>query len=721
MHNPLFRSVAVVTLFWFTVLLFFSGLPFVDWWLAYAGAAYTVGLGLLGGVLLFVVQIIVRGTNPLKLSGRKGSGEKAPPAKATIVSDARTMKFQSVRIPSASEPRRAGTKLDEVLARLIPEWTVYARRHPLHARVMLDVLGIMRTKPRLPAAPNPGDHNGRTLEEHSANVVKAMLAHAPSWRFTGQRDTKGKVIAAVQDTSKGFHEFEPGDPILLLAAFAHDIGKVACYQQIDPKRPEIVEEIKPRHGPEGAAMLRRLQSVMALPLVDREALLLAVGYYHGASELPIARWVTDKARSLTLLLYDVDCIASSAEGTTNQAKQDAVEALGAASRKKEGLGTAEPAFTTSDIPAYDALELMTSEDAPEEVPGESGARDAGGESPAEEGAADGADREPQETKAEKMAPLPPPPTRDPRRNGSIGGPYTPSRASPQPKDAQEGPPHLSLPTGLEPVQMLCAVLSKSGAMNVKKGRIALWVAPWIYVNDAAMRVRVQESFGVTLDAPPNSGSMAPFTWHLLRDLDQEKRLMTRHEGNTYTHKRAMFKAYHNKDDAEAPVGNYSAVFVVRDDFLPESILKALRQYKDAPRLVPMWGESSAHNKRGAAVGVVPATPQDDQKGDQEGWDQGDGGMDAEENEDQGSPEDDEVHKMTLSLPILKNLMKTPKSPEMRGLCVVAGTNGIHFPTDLLAQKYDFDVKHLPPGLIWREVKGKSYICVPEQDANTIKK
>jgi hypothetical protein len=102
-------------------------------------------------------------------------------------------------------------------------------------------------------------------------------------------------------------------------AFAHDIGKVACYQFKDGTVTSFIGG----HGERGAALLRRLQSVMELPMEDRDALLLGVEFYHHLSDMPTARWISDRIRSLTALLYVADCDASETEGDKDKHADEA--------------------------------------------------------------------------------------------------------------------------------------------------------------------------------------------------------------------------------------------------------------------------------------------------------------------------------------------------------------------------------------------------------------
>jgi hypothetical protein len=164
------------------------------------------------------------------------------------------------------------------------------------------VLSVLLTKPDLPASPVPGGHGGATLIRHSLNVVAVMREMLPHWQYVGHRNAKGEVVFPLLNVALGAHRFSPADPLALLTAFAHDIGKVVCYEQ----RNGGVVEVRKHHDTEGAKLLRAMPEVMKLPWPDRSALLLAVEYYHKPMALPEATWIDDRTRSLMELLIAAD-------------------------------------------------------------------------------------------------------------------------------------------------------------------------------------------------------------------------------------------------------------------------------------------------------------------------------------------------------------------------------------------------------------------------------
>lgn len=196
-------------------------------------------------------------------------------------------------------------------------WGAVARDFPAHARAFEAITAVMASRPALPASPVSGGHAGRTLFAHSVAVTDAMFKMARAWRYTGQKNRNGKVRVPLRDTKGSYHAFQHGDTgLLALTAFAHDIGKIACYQPTGKRdgKLERVREALPNHDTEGARMLRSMPEVMELPYADRRALLVAVGHYHHAGSMSNSDGITDRMRSLTELLIAADQATGKSEG-----------------------------------------------------------------------------------------------------------------------------------------------------------------------------------------------------------------------------------------------------------------------------------------------------------------------------------------------------------------------------------------------------------------------
>lgn len=573
MRNELLKSVLVVFVFWFVVLTV-AALPDLQMLRA---TAIRLGVIWSGGVLLgtglWLLRRAVRG------APRSESAEQSF-VSATIMSDPQTKSSQSVPLPAALLPAMAryiGTALSDTrtveiaqdLMRRYPWWDAYVAKNPLHAAALLDVWRILLSKKDLPAAPVPQDHGGATLVKHTLNVLDGMLELAPAWRYEGVRDTKGKVVVPVADVNRGFHLFDKGDPVLnpmiVLAAVAHDIGKVECYRQLDPKRPERVEEVAPNHGEMGAKMLRGVPSLMNLSIGDRQALLLAVSYYHHMSDMPIAGWMGDLPRSLMMLLYEADCLASWREGGRDEEK---MRAGSVTQRAVKGEVTHQSAASVQQAglqedDAEAAVELEDPED------------------DAEEDANEAATQETQHLIDRARAAAP---AREHKR-----------KDAPE-SSADVGRPYWKHPTGRTPLDFLIEALARESAINGRstQKRLAIWSAPWLYVLDQKLRTVMEPDIGDT-SAP--RGQMSSFTKELLAQLEAKGWLYNNHDGVRLSHKRALWLCDIGGD-------NQPAMLVVSDECIPKIILANAGGIKEAPQIVrPLWGVASAINKNGAGASV----------------------------------------------------------------------------------------------------------------------
>jgi hypothetical protein len=683
MKNPLIRSALIVFSFWFLVLYIASGAPLSIFQDAVLGALLVVAIGAAMGMTL--------GLASHRLIGPSESPADPPdvPVRATIMSDAKTMKIIGVPVPLPTPPKTKELPSSEI-KKVIPNWPEYEKSHPAYAAVVREVLGYMMTKPKLPAAPNPGDHGGLTLIEHTANVVRAMMERAPKWRYEGMRDKKGRVTVPVQDLTKGFHAFEPGDPILIAAAVAHDVGKVDCYKQINASKPEVVEEVRDRHGEVGAAVLRKMPSVMALPYKEREALIMAVCYYHAASELPRSEWVTDRIRSLTLLLYEADCVASAQEGTSAEEKLQYAASIGA---------KADRSKANSNATVSGAAAANGSEPEPTRITNAQPI-------PVSAIAAASAARPSDEESEEESMPLPPPPKPDLSRTSPIGTGYKapePDRdEEPDRTEDDEGnndtsfAPYFHLPDErpvLVAVEEL--VLGTPGAINGSgKERIVLYVrsaAPdgMFFINDAKLRAALGQKYGIDLMTLPNRGVMHDFTKQLNYELFLKKLLVTEHNGRQYSFKRALWKA-HYADQTPAAQGvkkpASSTVIAVKGSWLPSRITDQCKVMEKIPLLEPFWGESSAINKAGKPkANSVPAT------------------SNAEADNDKPTG------RIALSMKTLQQVLSKPKSPEARALgAMVSDEEGV-VDVDRALQVFDFDPSQPPPGFLVRKSGDKQQL------------
>ncbi len=581
MKNNLLVSALIVFLFWYAILLI-VGLPPLD----------VVPDVVLGTLTIWAVSWPVGALLSLTWrritlrSARLLPAERSGVIKATIMANPETLELVDVPIPQAA-PVARGKDADKLL-RACSWWAEYSKRHPEYARAMLAVVEVMQSKPGLPAAPEPRGHGGATLWEHSLHVLDACLELAPKWKYTGMRNSKGAIVVPVQDLQRGYHAFDEAameHPLLYLACIAHDIGKVECYDWAPGRR---VKEVKDDHGTVGAAMLRRMPEIMALPIKERDALILAVSYYHHASNMPTSHWIGDLPRSLTGLLYEADCLASVREGDANEEKVAAVKKMRAGQSVHVGSTDGDDQDSAQQVPANEAmLSDLTGNDGSKTIADE--AAELAGESmesaPQDERVVVDQPAQPSHTAVAKTVVVAP---------------------SPQPKGNDDTGPHWASDDGRTPLDVLLELLATPDFVNGKnsRDRMAIKFSPWVYVFEAKMRQHaakvLQDPSLVNL---PSKANLHPFTKELLRQLDAQDLLMREFNGRTYSYKRHLWKAFAGKGDDEH--GTERHMLVIKDSILPRHMEDA----KYPPKILGnFWGDMAAINKKGLSGAEGVATP-----------------------------------------------------------------------------------------------------------------
>ena len=318
MNNQLLRDIFIVFGVWFVIAYIASGFPLTMTPMIASGIAVIWTLGICSG--LSAAWILQRGHvhTTYKRLGATSKGQTD--ATATIMNGDMSRTLYRVPLPRPAPPVLRRTGANPVAN--CQWWSPFKKAHPGHAQVIIDALHLMNSKPGLPAGYD-GGHGGISLIQHSVDVVESMLLLAPDWRFVGIKNKSGKIIVPLINGAGAPHDFGKATPlacpILPVAAFVHDIGKVACYEM---EAGEVVN-VLPKHGEKGAELLRSLPSVMALPMQDRDALLLSVAFYHHLSHMPTPGWIGDRTRSLTALLYVADCEASDKDGEANNDVENA--------------------------------------------------------------------------------------------------------------------------------------------------------------------------------------------------------------------------------------------------------------------------------------------------------------------------------------------------------------------------------------------------------------
>ncbi len=252
--------------------------------------------------------------------------------------------------------RSAGSRVDIQPGHPLQQWAVSVKSaRPELYRLYEAAIDTFAANPDCPAAPVSTGHGGRTLFEHSLVVVEQVAALAPGFTYDGGRNKQGHLVAPILDPN---FRFDPQDPLIVLIALVHDIGKSECYQR-DPETRRI-EEVQADHDRVGRMMLARMPEIWDLEREDRQTLLYAVGYYHHPQELP--RFVDDRARALMELLIVADKAAGTFETAHPLWRASPVASPGwpTPAAPAAAAGAATAAKNATDRPRPVALEAPSS-------------------------------------------------------------------------------------------------------------------------------------------------------------------------------------------------------------------------------------------------------------------------------------------------------------------------------------------------------------------------
>jgi hypothetical protein len=162
------------------------------------------------------------------------------------------------------------------------------------------------------------NHHGHcSLLDHSLRVAAYALIQRQRFTYDGLRTELAQVTQASQD-----YEFDPEDPLMILLALVHDIGKIKTFQLNE--RNEVLR-VKGRHGPVGASLLAHLDCIQSLPADDRNLLYKAMHHYHSPYHFTLkSDGVLDDERTAAymMLLIKADKKASRAERLGRKEQQD---------------------------------------------------------------------------------------------------------------------------------------------------------------------------------------------------------------------------------------------------------------------------------------------------------------------------------------------------------------------------------------------------------------
>lgn len=353
--DNLFRSLSFVFIFWWLVLYALSGGPWsLDALLRYAERMLWVLGAAAVGVLAawFVFRQLELREAVRRLRGGGGTGDR-------FVKECSLGELPTVDLPPPSEKEKKEGKGKLVRASAphneddawVPQdlrqwWAWYRKQHPAYAEAFVEAWRVMQGMP-VPASPYPGGHGGATLLEHAWNVLRTLYRIKPWPEYSGMRNSEGKVVFDLLDEQRRPYRFVRSDALVALCAFAHDIGKVLCYE-VDPSGE--VRIVKDDHDTVGARLLRTLPSWRALPFDEYQRALVCVGWYHKPLQMPLARWIDDRARALTLLVQHVDELTGQLEGAGHYARYISTPAVSAAGQANAAATQRAAIREASDAP-----------------------------------------------------------------------------------------------------------------------------------------------------------------------------------------------------------------------------------------------------------------------------------------------------------------------------------------------------------------------------------
>lgn len=232
--------------------------------------------------------------------------------KAELVSDKRrgiTVSLGPFPVVADNLPR---LPLEKPFPKRLDLWVSTHDQKPYypHLELIYALAETLEAHPLVPAG-RIGDHGDRTLREHTYNVVEEMLKLVSNgFTYDGlklPRGAKGNDVYVYKPADPLF-QLLIHDPLIPLAALAHDIGKLEAYQLDDRGNYQLVRK---DHDHRGQMILGRFPEFWRLPEDDRQPLLDIVGYYHHYTELP--RNSEERSRALISALCEADDRAGRSE------------------------------------------------------------------------------------------------------------------------------------------------------------------------------------------------------------------------------------------------------------------------------------------------------------------------------------------------------------------------------------------------------------------------
>lgn len=325
MYNPIISAVLLVTAIWWVVLAVYTAavdfsyfresIPWITW------QASNVAVGFLVGFLLIGVYIVFdRQRRSLRLE------------KSAVRGLVCTLGDVPINRPA---PRRSKTVPVNVRVPRVPDdfllnwFNRYDSTHPKHTALLRAVLQVLNFRPDLPATHFEGGHGGRTLLEHSILVAYMAELKAVAFSYTGLKSKNGTKVMGLSNPE---YKFDANDPMSVIVAMAHDIGKIEAYRYENGNNlTGKVVGSDHIHDSTGAQMLARMDEIWDLPENDRQVLLMSVAHYHHPRMLPLDasyKAIDDRTHAVMELLIKADEAAGSIENgaeALEEGKEEEIE------------------------------------------------------------------------------------------------------------------------------------------------------------------------------------------------------------------------------------------------------------------------------------------------------------------------------------------------------------------------------------------------------------
>jgi hypothetical protein len=323
--NPLIRSYVWVVAWWWllamvVLLVQYPSLTFsIDGLLLYANyTAYSVLFGVAGvmfsTMVMFFYASVQHGSHRVHLQSDSLRGMQSTLGPVPVAQLSTTNNAQG---------ERWFKKHTQHGAAVCQYASTIQTRHPQHYAMLIALLNVYAQWPTLPASWEAGQSSRYTLADHCSRVCMLAIEQAQSFAYSGLCAKVSKTSNRINtDSTIGVlalapgdpnYVFDPSDPLIAIAALAHDLGKLGAY--LMDARGQIIG-IKSNHDALGAQLLARMSETFALPPSDRNALLRSIAHHHRADDYPVnqsGQIDDDRTVALMMLLIKADNAAQQLE------------------------------------------------------------------------------------------------------------------------------------------------------------------------------------------------------------------------------------------------------------------------------------------------------------------------------------------------------------------------------------------------------------------------